>query len=120
MAAKRKFSTVLATLLATVITAGAFTAVAEAGWPEHGWSYVSSNTGSANIRTCPNTGCKSIYTLRNGYRVGMRCYADSQWAVGNYRSNRWFKVYFATGPGTGDQAFIHSSLVTSQTPTKPC
>ncbi|SCL27819.1 SH3 domain-containing protein [Micromonospora inyonensis] len=79
--------------------------------------YISSNSGGANIRSCPNTGCTSNGYYGNGTGVTMVCYTDAQWVYppsSNYASNRWLKV---NSPTTG---YIHSSLVANQVSTPRC
>ncbi|MEU9982836.1 SH3 domain-containing protein [Streptomyces sp. NPDC050856] len=89
-----------------------------AGTAEAAGSYISSNSGGANVRTCPNTGCASLGYLSNGSGVSMLCWVDSQWVYppsSNYASNRWFKVNSAKGQG-----YVHSSLVAGQTSVGRC
>jgi hypothetical protein len=90
-------------LIATIATAMAFggTAIASA-------SYISSNSGSANVRTCGATWCGVVATLGNGTGVNMIAWCDSSWATGNYSSPRWFKI---NSPVSG---WVHSSLVAAQ------
>jgi uncharacterized protein YraI len=83
-------------------------------------SRISSNSGSANIRNCPDTHCTIVGRASNGAPVQMRCYRDAQWATGNYSSNRWFYVntnMYGTIPLTG---WVHSSLVANQTGVGRC
>jgi hypothetical protein len=89
----------VATITATMAVGGI--AVASA-------SYISSNSGYANVRTCGATWCAAVATLRNGTGVNMTAWCDSSWATGNYSSPRWFKI---TSPVSG---WIHSSLVAAQ------
>jgi len=44
-------------------------------------SYIGSNSGGANVRSCPNTGCASYGYLPNGTGVTMLCWIDSQWGL---------------------------------------
>lgn len=79
--------------------------------------YISSYSGGANIRSCPNTGCTSYGWWSNGTSVTMVCWTDAQWVYppdSNYASNRWFYI---NSPHTG---YIHSSLVANQVSTPQC
>ena len=79
-------------------------------------SHIGSNSGGANVRTCPNTGCFSKTYLRNGTPVTMVCWVDSQWVHppnSDYSSNRWFKI-------GGYVGYVHSSLVENQTSVPRC
>jgi hypothetical protein len=74
-------------------------------------SYISSNSGSANVRTCGSTNCGIVARLGNGAGVNMTAWCDSQWVyppASNYASPRWFKINW---PVVG---WVHSSLVASQ------
>jgi hypothetical protein len=79
-------------------------------------SVISSNSGGANLRSCPYTWCSSLGYMRNGTAVGMMSYCDSQYVAppqSNYGSSRWFKVgTYALGGSIG---WVHSSLVARQT-----
>ncbi|MER5888019.1 hypothetical protein ABT160_29730 [Streptomyces sp. NPDC001941] len=103
--------TVAAGVAATALLAGAGTA-------EAAGSYISSNSGGANVRSCSNTSCTSYGYLGNGSGVGMQCWVDSQWVYppsSNYASARWFRVSSAVGTG-----WVHSSLVANQTSVGHC
>ncbi|MGW5345009.1 hypothetical protein [Streptomyces sp. NPDC004050] len=92
--------------------------LAGAGGAEAASSYISSNSGGANVRSCANTGCGSYGYLGNGTGVGMQCWLDSQWVYppsSNYASNRWFRVSSPVGTG-----YVHSSLVAAQTSVPHC
>jgi uncharacterized protein YraI len=81
-------------------------------------SYIGSNSGGANLRTCPNTGCAAIAYMPNGTGVTMLCWIDSQWVsppASDYGSARWFRL--STPWGTG---YTHSSLVEGQTAVGHC
>jgi hypothetical protein len=80
-------------------------------------SYVKVNLWpyAANVRACASTTCGVYGALRSGTAVTMSCWTDNQWVIGNYNSNRWFKV-----SGGGLNGFIHSSFVINQTPTPNC
>jgi uncharacterized protein YraI len=81
-------------------------------------SYIGSNSGGANVRTCPSTGCGSLGYLGNGAGVSMQCWADYQWVYppsSDYSSNRWFRVSSSVGTG-----FVHSSLVENQSSVGRC
>ncbi|MEV0566686.1 hypothetical protein ACQEVZ_27650 [Dactylosporangium sp. CA-152071] len=100
------------------VTGAAGVAVALMGAPAFAAGpYISSNSGGANIRSCPNTGCGTYGFWGNGTGVTMVCYTDAQWVYppnSNYASNRWFYVNSPTG------GYIHSSLVASQVSTPHC
>ncbi|GLZ29151.1 hypothetical protein Lesp02_13410 [Lentzea sp. NBRC 105346] len=84
----------------------------------YGPSYIGSNSGGANLRTCPNTGCSVIAYNPNGTLVTMQCWTDTQWVyppASDYASPRWFRI--ATPRGTG---YTHSSLVENQTSVGHC
>ena len=75
-------------------------------------SYIGSNSGGANVRTCASTGCASLGYIGNGTAITMQCWVDNQWVYppnSDYASNRWFRA--STPVGTG---YIHSSLVDNQ------
>ncbi|MEU5693067.1 hypothetical protein [Actinosynnema sp. NPDC020468] len=81
-------------------------------------SYIGSNSGGANVRTCPSTTCGSLGYLGNNTGVTMQCWIDNQWVYppsSDYASNRWFRS--ATPVGTG---YLHSSLVENQTSVPHC
>lgn len=81
-------------------------------------SYIGSNSGGANVRTCPNTGCAAVVYLANGTGVTMRCWVDSQWVYppnSDYATPRWFYINSAWGNG-----YVHSSLVENQTSVPRC
>jgi hypothetical protein len=83
-------------------------------------SYISSNSGGANMRTCPNTGCGSVAYLGNGTAVIMDCWVDAQSVSppqSNYTSARWFHVSLHYDNRNG---YVHSSLVTKQTSVPHC
>ena len=84
------------------------TALAFGGTAVASASYISSNTGVANVRTCGSTSCGVVRTLGNGTGVNMIAWCDSSWATGNYASPRWFKINW---PVSG---WVHSSLVAAQ------
>jgi hypothetical protein len=101
----------VATILCTVLFASSGTAFA-AG------SYIGSNSGGANVRSCPNTGCGSYGWLSNGTGVTMLCWTDAQWVYppnSDYASPRWFRVSTRVGVG-----YTHSSLVENQTAVGQC
>lgn len=89
------------------------------GYSEPSW--VSSNSGGANLRTCGSTKCQSEGYMRNGTHLRMMCWEDTQWVYppnSNYASPRWFKIgTLALGGSIG---FIHSSLVAGQTSVPHC
>ncbi|AXE24675.1 hypothetical protein C0216_15470 [Streptomyces globosus] len=107
------------TALAAAAAGLALTGVlAGGGAAEAAVSYIWSNSGGANVRSCANTGCGSYGYLGNGTGVSMKCRLDSQWVYppsSNYASNRWFRV--ASPVGTG---YVHSSLVAAQTSVPHC
>jgi hypothetical protein len=77
-------------------------------------SWISSNSGGANLRTCASTGCPTnpyIGYLGNGQHVQMLCWYDYGYAVGNYGSARWFLVGL---PYSNHYGWVHSSLVANQ------
>jgi len=99
--------------LATIAGAGSASATAA-----YGPSYIGSNSGGANVRTCPNTGCGAIAYLGNGTAVTMLCWVDAQYVAppqSDYGSARWFRI--ASPGGTG---YTHSSLVENQTSVGAC
>ncbi len=91
-------------------------AQAAAAWPSHS-SYSHANYANyANLRSCASQSCPIQARLYNDSTVWMMCWQDGGWATGNYSSNRWFKVYYGTGPVW----FIHSSLVYNQASSPNC
>lgn len=84
----------------------------------YGPSYIGSNSGGANLRTCGNTSCTAIGYNGNNTSVTMLCWADTQWVYppqSDYASPRWFRI--ASPAGTG---WTHSSLVENQTSVGHC
>ncbi len=84
----------------------------------YGPSYIGSNSGGANLRTCGNTSCTAIGYNSNYTSVTMLCWADTQWVYppqSDYASPRWFRI--ASPAGTG---WTHSSLVENQTSVGHC
>ncbi|MFG2298345.1 hypothetical protein [Streptomyces sp. NPDC048603] len=78
-------------------------ALAGATTAEAAGSYISSNSGGANIRSCASTTCGSYGYLSNGTGVSMQCRLDSQWVYppsSNYASNRW-RLHVREGGGAG-------------------
>jgi hypothetical protein len=99
----------IASLAATAVSATSATAAG---------SYIGSNSGGANVRSCASTSCGSYGYLRNGTGVSMLCWVDSQWVSppnSDYTSNRWFLVSSPVGTG-----YVHSSLVENQTAVGHC
>jgi uncharacterized protein YraI len=103
----------------TILTAAAAAIVAVAASPaQAASSYIGSNSGGANVRTCPSMGCSSLGFLGNNTGVTMLCWVDYQWVYppnSDYASNRWF--FSSTPVGVG---YIHSSLVEGQTVVGHC
>lgn len=98
---------------------GAVPASAQAPRPER-LAFRSGPTiaSGAGLRYCTNlnkSGCAVFGSLTRGTRVTMYCYTDDSYAVGAYRSNRWFYV-----TGSGKQGYVHSSRVTEQTAVPNC
>lgn len=101
-------------LIKTVALAGALmSTMAFGGTAVASAAHISSNSGSANVRTCgavsPN--CRVVATLYNGRGVNMTAWCDSSWVYppqSNYPSPRWFKI---NSPVSG---WVHSSLVANQ------
>ena len=77
-------------------------------------SYIGSNVGYANVKSCPYTWCAQVARLYNGRSVNMIRWCDSQWVYtgypnyADYNSPRWFKI---NSPVTG---WVHSSFVEAQ------
>ena len=114
----------LTSRLRKTLTAGALLTAALAGTavtatPANaaGWARISSNSGGAWMRTCPNTGCSGITYLGNGKDVMVFCWTDAQWATGNYSSNRWFYVNPSYDNRNG---YVHSSLIANQPSVPRC
>ncbi|NGY65350.1 hypothetical protein G7043_41300 [Lentzea sp. NEAU-D13] len=81
-------------------------------------SYIDSNSGGANLRTCGTTACGVIAYMGNGTGVTMQCWTDSQWVhppASDYSSPRWFRLSTPWGVG-----YTHSSLVEGQTSVGKC
>lgn len=116
-----RVTTRLRTLVTRVLLGGAVGVLTLAGTAvpaSAASSYIHSNSGGANVRTCASTGCNSIGYLSNYTGVTMLCWTDNQWVYppnSDYASNRWFRS--STPVGTG---FIHSSLVENQTTVGKC
>ncbi|HEY0636111.1 MAG TPA: hypothetical protein VGD67_00555 [Pseudonocardiaceae bacterium] len=92
--------------------------IASANSVNYGPSWIGSNSGGANVRSCAHMNCGSYGYLGNGTGVTMLCWTDNQWVYppySDYGSNRWFKI--ATPVGVG---FTHSSLVENQTSVGVC
>lgn len=104
--------------VAVVLAAGAAVLATVAAPASAASSYIGSNSGGANLRSCASTGCGSYGYLGNGTGVGMLCWTDNQWVYppsSDYASNRWFRVSSPIGVG-----FVHSSLVERQTSVGRC
>ncbi|WP_328992884.1 SH3 domain-containing protein [Kribbella sp. NBC_01245] len=83
-------------------------------------SWIGSNSGGANMRTCPNTGCARVLYLGNGSEVYMLCWTDAQTVSppnSDYTSSRWFKIGLYYDNRTG---YVHSSLVENQSSVGHC
>jgi uncharacterized protein YraI len=100
----------------------AFAAIFATSSPAFAWtSYIGSNSGGANVRTCASTNCPRINRdayLKNNQGVDMVCWTDNQWVSppdSDYSSNRWFLVNSPVGTG-----FVHSSLVEGQRTVYRC
>jgi uncharacterized protein YraI len=108
-----KKKTIVATLGTAVALAALTTTPALAAGP-----YIGSNSGGANVRTCPNTSCSAVRYLYNGTPVTMYCWVDSQWVyppASDYSSPRWFRI-----SGGGATGYAHSSLVENQSSVPHC
>jgi len=108
-------------LLASAVLAGqpASASALRPAYTEASW--ISANSGGANLRTCGNLSCQSEGYMRNGTHVHMMCWEDTQWVYppnSNYASPRWFKV--STLALGGSIGFVHSSLVAGQTSVPHC
>lgn len=75
----------------------------------------------ANIRSCASTACGSYGTVgrdtwgKSTQTSWVSCYADGGWATGNYRTNRWFRVYVTrTGSSYAFWGYVHASYVYNQ------
>jgi hypothetical protein len=104
--------------LLLILTASLGALVAWAAPASAASSYIGSNSGGANVRSCANTGCSSYGYLSNGTGVSMLCWLDSQWVYppnSDYASPRWFRVSSPVGTG-----YVHSSLVEGQTSVGHC
>lgn len=104
-----------------LLTAGiaSATALLGVGTASAAGPVIGSNSGGANVRTCPNKDtCASIGFLGNGTNVTMLCWIDAQVVsppFSDYSSQRWFRV--ASPVGTG---YVHSSLVENQVSVGRC
>jgi hypothetical protein len=90
--------------------------------PAHaaGYSYIGSNSGGANARSCSSTACSFRFYLYNGRAVQMICWRDGQVVSppnSDYTSGRWFLV--AT-TDSGARGFVHSSLIEGQVSVRRC
>jgi hypothetical protein len=110
---KMRYGTKARSLAAVVLaTVGLGASVAPASAANDSW--ISSNSGGANLRTCASTGCGNnpyVPYLSNGQHIQMLCYYDYQNAFGNYWSPRWFMVGL---PYSNHYGWVHSSLVANQ------
>ncbi|MEA2492879.1 MAG: hypothetical protein QOJ29_790, partial [Thermoleophilaceae bacterium] len=88
---------------------------AATAWPSHAsYTWANYNGGWTNMRSCPSTACGVVVSLYGWQPVYMLCYTDSQWAFGNYWTNRWFYVY---APWANRYGYINASLVYEQAPS---
>jgi hypothetical protein len=85
-------------------------------WP----SWVSSNSGWANLRASPSGDV--LRYLPNNTPLLMVCWQDDVWAYGNYWTNRWFYVsaYVPENIYNQPSGWIHASLVANQTVVPQC
>lgn len=71
------------------------------------------------IRACASTACVTQGTVAGSWYSDTQpswvsCYADGGWATGNYRTNRWFRVYVTAAGGATFWGFVHASYVYDQ------
>lgn len=121
MRQRRSSSTITATIWVALLVAlgSGFPASAQASEPGGSAprSALTIASGAA-LRYCTNlnkSGCSPFGSLSAGTRVTMYCYTDDSYAVGAYRSNRWFYV-----TGGGKQGYVHSSRVNDQATVPNC
>lgn len=85
----------------------------------------------ASTRTLPYVRSNTYwgYALRNrgattgNQTVSVTCWYDGDWATGNYRTNRWFKVYVwesYDGYAVPRWLFVHASYVFNQPTVRRC
>ncbi|MCT7293876.1 hypothetical protein NVV99_23505 [Rhodococcus sp. PAE-6] len=78
----------------------------------------------AAVRTAPKVSKDTLdgyvqntsHFFANTQKSSVQCWQDGDWATGNYRTNRWFKV-FVNDSRHGDWAhwgFVHASYVYNQ------
>jgi len=108
---------------ATALVAAAL-AITQAGTAQaltYNYSVVGSNSGGANLRYTSSIYSPSLGYYRNGQRVWMICWKDSQWLVppaSDYSSGRWFYIEIDNiGHARG---WMHSSLVENQRVAPAC
>jgi hypothetical protein len=82
-------------------------------------SYTVSKHDASIVRTCPRRSCRQIASLRDGAKVTMRCWVDTEATTVLYRSPRWFKISFIFSERRMS-GFIHSSNVEGQARTPHC
>jgi len=114
----RRSARIAALALMPLLLGGVATATAAPASASELASYIGSNSGGANLRTCPNTGCGAIAYMPNGTGVTMLCWVDSQYVsppASDYGSARWFRLSTPYGVG-----YTHSSLVEGQTSVPAC
>jgi hypothetical protein len=114
---------VAATVVALGVSAPAGSAATTAGYPSALVEY------GASTRTVPYlTNSYWGYALRdpwNGSRqtASVMCWYDGDWATGNYRTNRWFRILVwesYDGYSTPRWLFAHASYVYNQPVVRMC
>jgi hypothetical protein len=101
----------LVALVLSVATLMILPASVGAGSP---WVY--SPSGWVPMRYCASPNCPVSSWQKSNTKFYMICYLDTQWADGNYWSNRWFQGIGANG----DWDWIHSSYVYYQISVRQC
>lgn len=99
-------------------------AATAAGYPTATVAYM------ASTRTVPRVASSAYwgYALHNpgssgNQTVSVTCWYDGDWATGNYRTNRWFKVLVwesYDGYATPRWLFVHASYVYNQPRVRMC
>jgi hypothetical protein len=100
-------------------------AATQAGYPSATVAFQASTRTLPYVRTDTYWG----YALRNpgatsgNQTVSVLCWYDGDWAVGNYSTNRWFKVLVwenYDGYGVPRWLFVHASYVFNQPTVRQC
>lgn len=108
----RNFIVTMSVLVMSVV---AFTSSASAAGAA--WAYRNGGLDVPN-RSCASVNCPVGRWVKSNSKIYVICWVDTQYAVGNYGSARWFRVI---APITGGyDGWMHSSYVYYQPAVPYC